>query len=240
MRSMLVLSALLCISQALAQDEANNPNTPIRIGQVDHYTGRVFVHINDSPVGKPVASEDYPLHSHDIVRTKRNSQAFISLVDNSKVLLGQRSTLTFDGVDTYDLSQSSGKVIFQIYKKDRVHGVRIKTKNAIIGVKGTTFAVDTNADGFNLYMEEGTVSVQSLKGEFDHYKKSEISEFEKYQQQYNSEYEQYKSELKEEFHEYVKSLSVSGGDSISVVDNKIVHVETPPDIKQMFQELNSF
>lgn len=236
MKAFLTIITLLFSSLALAQDI----ETEDSVGIVNKFTGKVLIQKDGSPRGVALDASDYPLHLKDILRTKRRSQAFLTLADKSKVILDQRSTLSFAGMNSYDLSESKGKVIFNIYKKDRIEGVKIKAKNAIIGVKGTTFAVDVTNGGFNLYMKDGTVSVDSLKGEFEHYKKSQMDEFQRYQQQYMSEFEKYKSQMQKEFREYVNSLSVSGGDSISVVGNKVVHIETPRDVKKLFSELDSF
>ena len=236
MKVTLIMTSLLFSNLALAQA----PTTEDKLGVIDKYTGDVLVQKDGSPRSTAVDAPAYPLHIKDILRTKRQSQAFLTLADKSKVILAQRSSLSFAGMNTYDLSESNGKVIFKIYKKDRVQGIHITAKNAIIGVKGTTFAVDVTDGGFNLYMKEGTVSVDSIKGEFEHYKKSQMDEFQRYQQQTMSEFEQYKSQMQKEFREYVSSLSVSGGDSISVVGNKVVHIETPRDVKRLFDEIDSF
>jgi len=76
-----------------------------------------------------------------------------------------------------------------------MQGINIKTKSAVIGVKGTTFLVDVRGKNIIVFLKEGELDIKSIKGQFKRYQKKQMSEF-----------KAYKQKQQEEFAKFVKSF----------------------------------
>jgi hypothetical protein len=61
-------------------------------------------------------------------------------------------------------SVKGGDVLFDVRKRGPEHGVTIKTRLSVIGVKGTRFLVSDRADQVRIAMDEGEVEVTSTQG----------------------------------------------------------------------------
>ena len=136
-RSLIVAAALLA-----APAQAAGP-----IGQVKTATGAVTV--ERSGVSKPLAVGDR-VYQTDIVVTA-NGAAGITFADNSMMALGPYTRLaldefafdptTHDGRFTASLSKGTLAVKSGQIVKQTPEAMRIRTQAALLGVRGTEFAV---------------------------------------------------------------------------------------------------
>ncbi|WP_457622137.1 FecR domain-containing protein [Persephonella sp.] len=208
------------------------------VGKIVQYEGTVKVYREKKVKPYKVNEPDFPILVKDIIKTKTGSLAFISFVDNSKIVLTERSTLIVQSFDT--VAAEKGRVLFKIEKRGRLKGLKVKAKSVVIGVKGTKFIVDMAEDGMNIYLKEGRISVRSLVGEFIRYKQKEISEFEKFKKEQLDEYEEYKRDLEEEFREFVKEFEMVGGTAVSIKNGEVRDIKIPFFIEKEFELLDRF
>ena len=118
-----------------------------RIGQVKTVGGEVMI-LRDS-ARLPVKPGD-PVYTKDIVQTGEHGSIGISFVDNSVFSTGPESQI---GLDEFRFDPASGgemlasiprgtlSVVSGEITKKSPGAVKIKTPTAMLGVRGTTFAV---------------------------------------------------------------------------------------------------
>lgn len=207
------------------------------VGEVVKAKGKVLYHENNAVRAQKVKKQKQELFVYDVLRTKKSSKAFISLVDKSRIVLDENSVIQFNGVK--HITAEKGVVLFDIKKQGQLKGLQITTKTAVIGIKGTKFMIDTEGDSLQLYMKEGTVNVEAVKGEFEHHKTKERS-FDDYMSELTTSYSEYKKKQQEEFVEFVKSIDVSENRAISINGNKLEEITIPDRVNKQFEELENF
>lgn len=120
-----------------------------------------------------VSGEKIPIHNLDEIQTGKDSSITIELnAKDDKLELYSQSAFKIDQVtaEGSQLSMSIGKARFKIKKgirplksrKKRRDRFRVRTANAIVGVKGTEFVMSTGAEVTNILTIEGVVNVASV------------------------------------------------------------------------------
>ena len=207
-------------------------------GKVSKIKGKVFYHENNAVRAKRIEDKNHELFVSDILRTKKKSQAFIKLADNSRVVLDENSIIHFNGVK--QLNAEKGIILFDINKQGELKGLKITTKTAVIGVKGTRFIIDAGSDSLKLYMNEGLVNVAAIdNGTFEHHLKDEQS-YKEYLKEMFTSFSDYKKKQEAEFVEFVKSIDVPENKAISINGNKLEDIEIPDHIQEQFKLLDEF
>lgn len=219
--SIIIITAALT---AYAADEA---------GKITSYTGRVLLYDNASPRPANVKASDTPVFMNNQIMTKRKSDAVVSMANGDVVALAADSVMTLDGPDKY--KPGLGKVVFHIKKRGQASGVKVALKSAVIGVKGTRFLVETDKNGKNnIYLKDGAIEVDAVKGEFKKYKEVVIDEYEAYIKKMMGEYDDYLKKLQDEYVEYVKSFVMKPGTAYSIDGQEVRKVEFTDDVNKMF------
>ncbi|GEM_PF-4748388 len=104
------------------------------------------------------------LYKGYLIRTKRRSRAVLLLADGSKVTLEARSRMKLLGIKTKgdNLNVQRGSVAFKISKMKFRGKFDVRTPTSVIGVKGTTFALDVAPTATSVFLAEGRVEVRDL------------------------------------------------------------------------------
>ncbi len=208
------------------------------LGIVQKVDGIVKVKNKDS-IKKSKVKKGDAIQPGDILSTFRNSHAVLKLADNSNVVVGERSVIVFD--DALDFAQNGGKVYYKITSKDLKNKLKIKTKFAIIGIKGTTFIVSADINSSYVALKEGLIGVQSIKEEFQLYKKKVMSEFEAFKKQQEEGFEKFKKEQEEYIVMMTKEFDLEAGNVVSfsgqkAIENPLKSDEEFKTFEQMLQE----
>jgi len=213
--------ALLFVSLSLFANE---------IGTLTYTDGIVKVKHLHSIVKKSLKTGD-KIETGDKILTY-NSLATIKLKDSSILKLNQYSTIKFGK----KITQENGEVYYHI-SKQKHNLIQVATNFTTIGVKGTTFVVDSNKTKA-VSLKKGVVSLTAPKGKYEIHKKRKLSEFELYQLQMNSEFNEYKKQLYKEFIEYKKSFDLKENNTVTFNGNKVYEDKTLPKQKFRFFENN--
>lgn len=240
MKKILILATLLAAITATAFSIDK-----VSIGEIASAEGKVNIYKENEVRGELFRKNGYKLFKGDKIKTSGKSKAFISLRDQSKVILLERSVLTLDDFKQY--SPSEGKVLFKITKTGEAQGVQIGLQTTVIGVKGTTFLVEVepNADGIGasptkVYLKEGELEFTSIEGEFKRYVEQVQEEYNSFVNDTMSDYEKYLREQQGEFVEYTKEFTIQGGTAVAIDGNEVRNISFGDDVNQAFRELETF
>ena len=121
------------------------------IGQLKVVKGTVTVERGGQPISAVVGT---PVQAGDVVRTGANASVGITMVDDTLLSAGPNSVLMLDRLD-YDPSMRSGRldatlrtgtlaVVSGRIAKQSPEAMTVRTPLAILGVRGTEFAVSAH------------------------------------------------------------------------------------------------
>ncbi|MFT7003243.1 MAG: hypothetical protein ACJAWW_000584 [Sulfurimonas sp.] len=187
------------------------------LGMVELVNGNVKVKSEDS-FKKNKVIEGLEVKQGDLITTSRDSNAVIKLLDGSKLVLDSNSTLHF--VSNNLTQQQEGKVYYNITSRDAKNSLKVKTPFAIIGIKGTTFIVNSDNNG-SVKLKEGVVGIQSIKEEFELYRKAVQAEYNKYISQQEADYQKYISEQTKGTALITKEFDLQERNTVSFEGNKV-------------------
>jgi len=189
------------------------------LGIVQKVDGIVKVKHKDS-IKKSKVKQGYEIQQGDIISTYRAAKAVLSLNDNSKIALDAKASIAF--LDGDNVEQSGGKIFYKITARDPHHKLKIKTNFAIIGIKGTTFIVGGDQNSSFVALKEGLIGVQSIKEQFNLYKKKVLGEYEAYVKKQQQEFEKYKEGANDYVLEVTKEFDLHAGNVVSFGEDKAV------------------
>ncbi|WP_304544739.1 FecR family protein [Sulfurimonas microaerophilic] len=159
------------------------------IGSVEYVQGNVKVKSSQS-IKKVKVQQGYQIQEGDIITSYKDSYAKIVLVDNSTLVLDADSIVHFGSAS--ELAQEKGRVYYKVTSKKVKNSFKVKTDFAIIGIKGTTFIVKAEEQK-EVLLQEGLVGINSIKEEFELYRKKINADFEAFKAQQQQGFEEYKN-----------------------------------------------
>jgi len=165
-------------------------NASVAIGVIEKAQGRVKVK-SDGSIKKRKVKTGSKIMYGDLILTSKRGSAVIHLEDGSNVVLSANSSIYFKSQT--DAEQKSGKIYYKMASRDAKHALKIKTKFAIIGIKGTTFVIDSSKNGA-VSLKEGLIGVSSIAEEFNLYRAKVLDEFASYMAQENAEFQQFQKD----------------------------------------------
>ena len=188
------------------------------VGSVSKVDGSVKVKSKDS-FKKSKVKPNQEIMEGDLITTSRNGMAVIKLVDGSDVVLDKSSSIHFKENNSID--QQTGKVFYKITSRDAKNSLKVKTPFAIIGIKGTTFTIDTSKDKESVALKEGLIGVASIKEQFKLYRKEILAQYKSFVDDQMSEYEKFKKGLSDPEPEVTKEFDLKAGNVVSFSDNVV-------------------
>ncbi len=189
------------------------------VGIVQKAEGIVKVK-HEGSIKKKRVKQGYEIQNGDIISTYRKASAVLKLEDGSDVVLGEKAMIAF--ASSLDLMQKEGKVYYKITPKDIKNKLKIKTNFAIIGIKGTTFIVNSDQNDSYVALKEGLIGIKSIKEQFEHYKQKVLSEYEAYVKQQQKEFEKYKKQQEEYVVEMTKEFDLKAGNVVTFKGQKAI------------------
>jgi co-chaperonin GroES (HSP10) len=187
------------------------------LGSVELTKGNVKVK-SEGSFKKSKVAKGLEVKKGDLITTSKNSNAVIKLLDGSTLVLDASSTLHF--VSANMAEQETGKVYYKITSRDAKNALKVKTPFAIIGIKGTTFIVDSGKKS-SVKLQEGVIGIQSIKEEFELYRKAVQAEYNKYLSEQEAAYQKYLNEQNKGAALLTKEFDLQAGNTISFDGNKV-------------------
>jgi len=180
------------------------------IAQVQSIQGNVKVKHQNS-FKKKKLKNNTKINDGDLISTYKNATAILKLIDGSKVILENSSTIHFKSLT--NLEQKSGKIFYQITSRNAKNSLKVKTPFAIIGIKGTTFIINAT-NNYRVSLKEGVIGVQSLKEEFELYQETQNKEFENFKKKDSSSFEEYKNKHNKSLIKRLKEFDLDAGNTL--------------------------
>ena len=206
------------------------------VGHVVDVKGIVKVS-SDGSIKKRNLAVGEELKEKDLVTTLKDATVVIALVDASKIVLDESSSVHFASVK--EAKQESGKVYYKITSRNASNALAVKTPFAIIGIKGTTFIVNADANNSGVKLQEGLIGVASIKEEFELYRKQVMAEFNKFVAEQNAGFEEYKQAQTQGFAEITRAFDLQANNSISFDGNKVTESTFTAEDEAEFQKFEA-
>ncbi len=189
------------------------------IGSVEQLNGVVKVKSVDS-FKKTKVKVGFEIKAGEMLITSKKSSAVIKLVDGSTIVLDASASISFASASS--LEQKGGKVYYKITSRDSLHALAVSTPFAIIGIKGTTFIVNSTDGEASVILKEGLIGVASIKEEFNLYRKSVEAEYNKFKEEQMSEFEKFKNQ-QNKYADPIKTkeFDLKEGNRISFNENRV-------------------
>jgi hypothetical protein len=188
------------------------------IGVVENFSGNVKVK-NEGSIKKLNVAKGLELREGDLITTAKKSNAVLKLSDGSQVILDASSSILFGAKNAAE--QKGGKVFYKITSRDAKNSLKITTPFAIIGIKGTTFVVNSDKGNEGVSLKEGLIGVQSIKEQFALYRKEVLAQYNAYVSEQMNEFEKYKNGGKKPEPEMTKQFDLKAGNVISFSGNEV-------------------
>ncbi len=201
------------------------------VGAVDGVKGMVKIS-HEGSIKKINATKGVKIQKGDMVTTTSSASAVLKLIDGSKVVLDKSSSIFFANLNKAE--QKSGSVYYKITSRTANNALDVKTPFAIIGIKGTTFIVNSDEKEKSISLQEGKIGISSMKEEFELYRKKVLEEFNNYKKQQFAAYEQYLQELAGNKPQIVKEFDLSAGNRVSFDEKKVVESSFTNDTNASF------
>jgi len=211
------------------------------LGKLSHADGQIKIIRQGQVIPEKVNPQQLPveLFPGDKVQSQPNSEARIRLVDNSLILLQSASLLILHNEDHQKLEQ--GRVLYDVRKRGTLKGLKVSTRSATIGVKGTQFLVQQDEEQQKVLLNEGVVELVSDDDLFLKPVQDQMQAFENYQKDITAEFEEYQNQMNKEFQEYVRSLTMEAGQGFAIGDQQsLTTVEFTEQDNRDFSRLNKF
>lgn len=208
--------------------------------------GQVYVLGSDGEKRQP-QKKQYLVNSDETVITEEQSRAVVQFEDGVLSVLDEKSSLRVE--QSGWLSQLGGKVYY-VFRKvfGRQKSRKVKTKLATIGVRGTTFIVDTRNEVQQVALKKGKLNIESPDDEFEiHRPTQKQDDFAAYkhqaaqqQQALHDEYKEYRENLQREFVEYKKQFELKQNTVISIDGKRVNSQQLDNDWDASFSRYSDF
>ncbi len=153
-------------------------NASAVIGTVTSVTGSVKVK-SEGSIKKSKVKVGQELKEGDLVTTSRKGKAAIKLKDGSSIVLDVSSSVHFASNNA--INQKGGRVFYNITSRDAKNSLKVKTPFAIIGIKGTTFVINSSEKKKSVALKEGEIGVASATSQsFELFRKEVLAQYNAY------------------------------------------------------------
>ncbi len=158
-KSFVILSSILFATLCFAQEQVPEP-----VGELTLYIGDIRVREAGQEVWV-LPELNQPVHNGDAIRAGAESRAEVVLADNGVIRIGEQSIFEFEDMAHEDGELSGGGLLFfgRIWSRLRNlgdSGVQVRSPNAVMAVRGTTWRADAYTDSsLSVWVYEGRVDV---------------------------------------------------------------------------------
>ena len=213
-------------------------------GRIVKIQGHVYI-LNDKNEKRTAEKSKFLVNANETIVTEQDSKAVIQFNDGALSVLSEKSALRVEKAGW--LSQLSGKVYYIFKKVFKKQPKKVFTKFATIGIRGTAFIVNADANQNMIALQQGGLNIESPDGAYAirrHSNAAGFSDFKSEQRSQldtmNQQYLNYKKQLSKEFIEYKKSFDLKENYQLSFDGRKVEEKPMTQDVEQGFNDFASF
>ena len=187
------------------------------------------------------------LPSSNILSTDGSGRAVVRVGSTGYVVLEKNSKVEINIQNDHAefFRHLTGIVYYGVNNlKKSGHTLEVRTATATLGIRGTRFLISDIPDRYEVGMRKGSVSVSSVKGEFEIHLKATQDEFEKFKQESTAavaaekeSFEKYKDNIQHEFVEFKKEFALDKNRMVSFdgkrVDDRPLGGQTQKDMETL-------
>ncbi len=185
------------------------------------------------------------LNVGDSVHASGKSVAAVETAAGDVIVVDSDSAVRIkDDRNTFE--QLIGKILYFFRSGKRVDR-RVELQTVAVGVRGTTFLVDAEADKASIALKEGTVDVDSKRDGFNLYRRREQADFEAFKREIQegiererAEFERYRAQQQEEFIAFQKSVQLKPQQSLTIADDKATIGGIDAEMESAIRRLEDF
>jgi len=186
-------------------------------GEVVKSNGKVHI-IDARGKCRSVEESGSVVREMDTIVTAEGGNAVVKFNDGALTILHEKSSLQVEKANW--LSHLGGKVYFT-FRKVLGESRQVKTRFAILGIRGTTFIIHDDDNGQGVALEEGQLDIESPGPAFEIHRQQQLDQFEAYRQEVQQqqeaarhEFDDYRTQVQREFIEFKKRFSLHPNHSI--------------------------
>ena len=177
-------------------------------GKVLKYSGDIEI-VSAAGKSRKVKAVNEPVHENDTIVTKSQAKIVVQFDDGALSVLDEKSRMRVEQSSWF--SWLGGKVYFTFKKVFGGNQRHVRTANATLGIRGTTFIISENPGqaGESVALKEGLLEVKSNGPAFEIHRQKQLDEFAAFKQEQEQakqamedEFAQYKQDMQKEFVEY--------------------------------------
>jgi hypothetical protein len=170
------------------------------------------------------------LQLNSILTTGSNGRAVVRISNAGYIVIENNSKIELGIISDHAgfLRHITGMIYYALNTIKGRQRVEVRTKTAILGIRGTRFLIADIPGRNEIDMRKGLVSITSPDGDFEIHKRTELDEFEGYKQEARDaienekkEFDAYKAKTNAEFVEYQREFSL-GANRMASFDGKRV------------------
>ena len=201
-RSFFIVLCLLAFSFTAVAD-----NLKAR-GRVLKYSGDIEI-VSAAGKSRKVRAVNEPVHENDTIVTKSQAKIVVQFDDGALSVLDEKSRMRVEQSSWF--SWLGGKVYFTFKKVFGGKQRHVRTANATLGIRGTTFIISENPGqaGESVALKEGLLEVKSNGPAFEIHRQKQLDEFAAFKQEHEQarqamqdEFDRYRQQVQTEFVEY--------------------------------------
>lgn len=187
------------------------------VGSVEKVEGSVKVK-SEGSIKKSKLKVGLKIKEGDLVTTSKKGKTVIKLKDGSNIVLDISSSVHF--AKNNEIDQKGGKIFYNITSRDAKNSLKVKTPFAIIGIKGTTFVVNTNKGNQSVALKEGKIGVTSITERFNLYRKEVLAKYNEYVNQQMEGFDKFRG-IEKPKPEVTKEFDLEAGNVITFEGNTV-------------------
>lgn len=205
------------------------------IGTITNMKGLTKV-LKPGEVKKVKVKKGYEIQPGDILLTYKRTKTEIELKDKSKLVLDAKSKVLFASAN--EIAQEGGRVFYEIRKRGKAQGIKVKTAFAIIGVKGTKFIVNDEDKQF-VSLNKGLLGIENPEDKkFERRIKTTKEAFNLFKKQMEKDFAAYKQKFSDEIVEHVKSFDLVAGKQLVFNKNVVEETFSDKNMDDLFESFN--
>jgi len=186
------------------------------------------------------------LNAGESLHASSKSKAALRTSAGDVIVVDENATVRVkDDQNTFE--QLLGKILY-FFRSNKQIDRRVELQTVAVGVRGTTFLVDTTGEGeSSIAMKEGTVDVDSKGEGFNLYRRKDLSDFEAFKQEMREgiererkEFERYRAKEQEEFIAFKKSMQLHSEQSLTISGDKATIGRIDEETEDTIRRLEDF